>query len=49
MLSEKKEVTLLFSESVPTNATRVRIDQEAKAWGNAQDRLTWSLSEGRNW
>ena len=38
-------MTLLLYESVPTNATRKRIDQEAKAWGNAQDKPTWSLSE----
>jgi hypothetical protein len=28
----------------PPHATRRRIPQEAKAWGNAQDRLTWGRS-----
>jgi hypothetical protein len=40
-------VTLLFYESVLTNATSKRIVQEAKAWSNAQDKLTWTLPERR--
>ena len=40
LLSYNGKMTLLVYESVPTNATRKRIAEKAKAWGNAQDRLT---------
>jgi hypothetical protein len=48
LLSYDKKLALLFFEYVPTNASRKRIVQKAKAWGNAQDRLTWTLSARRN-